>query len=152
MSSKTIDCSSLKNKNLEETLREISKRVNKKWMLLFVFFVIATFLAYMFFVNVKDIYHAYTRYKANIQEKEKSRSSLTTQSMMNSAFDDEIYTNPAKRYTDPSYDKDVGKAIRTKLEDIKTEYKEYNRALRQNNTDAKDFIDETILDSTQDNY
>lgn len=141
-----------KDATLESSLKMLSERVNKKWMLLGIFVILFSYLGYMVFINMKDVYDVYLKYKQNVREKQQVRASATNQQKMNPQFDNEIYDNPAKEAVPADYDKDVGKAIRTNLDNIKTEYKEYNKLLRESKPKVKDYMDEKILSAEHDDY
>lgn len=153
MSSSTV-CAvpNFKDATLESSLKMLSERVNKKWMLLGIFVILFSYLVYMVFINLKDVYDVYLKYKQNVREKQQVRASATNQQKMNPRFDNEIYDNPAKVAVPVDYDKDVGKAIRANLDNIKTEYKEYNKLLRESKPKVKDYMDEKILSAEHDDY
>lgn len=141
-----------KDATLESSLKMLSERVNKKWMMLAIFVMLFSYLGYMVFINLKDVYDVYLKYKQNVREKQQVRASATNQQKMNPQFDDEIYDNPAKVAVPADYDKDVSKAIRANLDNIKTEYKEYNKLLRESKPKVKDYMDEKILSAENDDY
>jgi hypothetical protein len=154
MSSQVVACAAplTKDTGLELKLRDLSGLLNKKWMLLGIFLMLISYLGYMVFINLKDIYNVYLKYKQNIREKQQVRTSETNEQRMNPQFDNEIYDNPSKVEVPPDYDKDVGKAIRTNINNMKTEYKEYNKLLRESKPKVKDYIDEKILSAEHDDY
>ena len=138
---------SVDSEAMSMNLKIISDRLKRKWMLLTVVVIVIAFLSWLIFNTLREVWMIYKRYKDNVNEKKQ----VLVDTNINPVFDDEVYNNPPK---DPNQfqEEDVGAAIRKKLDSIKSEYKEFNKTLRESKPGSQDIVDEKIMSSQYDDY
>ena len=128
------------------TLMKIRQRVNKKWLLIAIFSIIASFLVYMIYTNIVTIKDTYKQYVDNLEEKKQAIAN----NPISSTNDNEIYEYETKVKSDiPS---EWNTAIKSSIGKIKSDYKNFNKALQEQKPGTKDIIDEKMLASEYDNY
>ncbi len=95
-----------------------------------------------------QIYEKVNDWRNNVKAELSRQSEYIFQDLTNPALDNEVYN--ASDVNVDLYMRDNG-YIRTRIDDIKAQYKEYNKALAGAKK-FEDVVDEKLLDAVYDNY
>jgi hypothetical protein len=117
--------------------------------MLAILLVIFIFFGYLLYTNIRSIYKSYRDYHTN--KTSFTSVSISKESNAKNPIDDnEVYNNPPVKTTYSLSDNND--TIRNRISKMKSEYRNYNKALRMKDAKSKDIVDEKIIDKTFDDY
>ena len=132
-----------------EMLRQVKKKLFRNWIMLAILLVIFIFFGYLLYTNIRSIYKSYRDYHTN--KTSFTSVSISKESNAKNPIDDnEVYNNPPVKTTYSLSDNND--TIRNRISKMKSEYRNYNKALRMKDAKSKDIVDEKIIDKTFDDY